>query len=366
MMNNINYFKRIRYEKENISSRPFHNANVSAQTEYLHIESVADFIDSKKKSGEEDQLQKIFNYEKSDREKNCGLGKVYTDEVLEKRNSGYCIHFAKGYESENSVVLEYHLDEKNDVLFDQNYIKVEEGVEAKLVIYYESGDVFGYKNSVLTVDIEDNASLELIRVQALGTKCRSFETVKVHCGYRSKFNNYTMDLGAKVTASSISYYVPKDWAEISAFPLYFVDDDRRMDLEQVLVINGKNSLCEIMAKGAVKDVSRKVFRGNIFLNRHCKRSIGRFSDSNILLNKGVSAHSIPTIMCDEDDVIGEHAASFEPINKNKLYYLTSRGIDELNAKKLIISSAFRPVINMIEEENIRADLEETLDKKLQF
>lgn len=366
MMNNTTYFKRIRYEKENISTRSFHNAKYTMHENYMHVMEMADFIDSKKKSGEEQELQKIFNYEKSDREKNCGLGKIYTDEVLEKRNSGYYIQFEKGYESEHSAVLEYHLDEKNDVLFDQNYIKVEEGVEAKLVIYYESADVFAYRNSVLTIDIEDNASLELIRVQALGSKCRSFETIKVNCGYKSKFNNYTMDLGAKVNASSITYYVPRDWAEISAFPLYFVDNDRRMDLEQVLVINGKNSLCEISAKGALKDASRKVFRGNIFLNRNCKRSIGRFSDSNILLNKGVVAHSIPTIMCDEDDVIGEHAASFEPINKNKLYYLTSRGIDELEAKKLIISSAFRPVVNMIEEESIRLDLEEILDKKLQF
>lgn len=366
-MRNTSYFKRIKYEKEIIAAKPFESPKLEVSSEHLTFLPVHEFVEQKTQAGEGELLERIFNYDKSEREQNCGLGKVYTDEVLQNVNAGHYINFEKGYDNEHSVMLKYHLDEKNDVLFEKTFIEVQEGVKAKLVIYYSSEKaVEAYKNSVITIDIKDHAELELIRVHNLGVECRSFETVKVHTGFKSKFNNYTLDLGSKVNASSITYYVPKDWAEVAAFPLYFVDGERKMDLEQVLVINGQNSLCEISAKGALKDKARKVFRGNIFLNRHCRRSIGRFGDANILLNKGVVAHSIPTIFCDEDDVIGEHAASFEPINKDKLYYMTSRGIDELEAKKLMISSNFRPVINMIEDEAIREYLNNELDARLQF
>lgn len=131
--------------------------------------------------------------------------------------------------------------------------------------------------------------------------------------------SYPIELGSRINASSCVCYVPKDWARALYLPTLFSGYGQKVDLEQVLVFNGKNSYGEIIAKGALKDEAFKVFRGNIFLNS-CKRSIGRFADSDILLNIGTSAHSIPTIMCDEDDVIGEHAASFlQLINSDKLY-----------------------------------------------
>ena len=86
------------------------------------------------------------------------------------------------------------------------------------------------------------------------------------------------------------------------------------------------------------------------------KSIARFSDNTIMLDKTTVGATIPTIFCDEDDVIGEHAASFEAVNKAKLYYLMTRGFDELSAKKLLIEAAFKPVFNRIDDETIREKL----------
>lgn len=83
-----------------------------------------------------------------------------------------------------------------------------------------------------------------------------------------------------------------------------------------------------------------------------------------MLDKNAVAASIPTIFCDEDDVIGEHAASFSAIDAEKLYYLMSRGFDELSAKKLIIDSAFRPVFNAIPDETVRNRLNAEFDTRL--
>jgi len=167
---------------------------------------------------------------------------------------------------------------------------------------------------------------------------------------------YDIQLGAKINGASTSTYMPEEWAEVQIYPLYFADKTRRIDLEQNFIINGKNSLGAITAKGALKNKAHKMFRGNIFLNRGCSKSIARFSDNTIMLDKTTVGATIPTIFCDEDDVIGEHAASFEAVNKDKLYYLMTRGFDELSAKKLIIEAAFKPVFNRIDDETIREKL----------
>ena len=84
-MRNDNYFKRLDYHIQDVPTAPFsgiffHTESKTAQ--YLPIE---DFL----KTCSAEQIAKIFNTEKSPREKNCGLGKRFTDEVQAKRNSGF-------------------------------------------------------------------------------------------------------------------------------------------------------------------------------------------------------------------------------------------------------------------------------------
>ena len=183
-------------------------------------------------------------------------------------------------------------------------------------------------------------------------------------GEKARVTVYDIQLGSAKSGASYSSYMQEDWAEVAIFPLYFVDKARRMDIEHNLIINGKSTLSEIKARGALKNEARKMFRGNIFLNKGCSASIARFSDNSIMLDKHAVGASIPTIFCDEDDVIGEHAASFAAIDKEKLYYLMSRGFDELSAKKLIIDAAFRPVFNAIPDEVIRDRLNAEFDERL--
>ena len=183
-------------------------------------------------------------------------------------------------------------------------------------------------------------------------------------GERARVTVHDIQLGSQKSGVSYSSYMQEDWAEVYIFPLYFVDKTRRMDLEHNLIINGKSTLSEIKARGALKNEAHKVFRGNIFLNKGCSASVARFADNSIMLDKNAVGASIPTIFCDEDDVIGEHAASFAAIDKEKLYYLMTRGFDELSAKKLIIDAAFRPVFNSIPDEAIRNRLNAEFDARL--
>ena len=74
--------------------------------------------------------------------------------------------------------------------------------------------------------------------------------------------------------------------------------------------------------------------------------------------------SIPALLCDEDDVEGEHAASAGQIDENRLFYLMSRGLDEREAKKLIIEASFRPVIEKIPLENLRKLISNEVDRRL--
>ena len=375
----------------------FHTESKTAQ--YLPIE---DFL----KTCSTEQVAKIFNTEKSPREKNCGLGKRFTDEVQAKRNSGFYLkieadkaeydktaadtaahaasdnsdccktasassgtnHAKNRPEAMQDFFVHFTVDAAYSVLFDQSYIDIADNAAARLILYFDTDEkspaLQSYRNGLSSIRVGKHAAVEIIKIQNFADTALNFETVRMDVGERARVTVHDIQLGAQKSGTSYSSYMQEDWAEVYIFPLYFVDKTRRMDLEHNLIINGKSTLSEIKARGALKNEAHKVFRGNIFLNKGCSASVARFADNSIMLDKNAVGASIPTIFCDEDDVIGEHAASFAAIDKEKLYYLMSRGFDELSAKKLIIDAAFRPVFNSIPDEAIRNRLNAEFDARL--
>ena len=388
-MRNDNYFKRLDYHIQDVPAAPFsgiffHTESKTAQ--YLPIE---DFL----KTCSAEQVTKIFNTEKSPREKNCGLGKRFTDEVQAKRNSGFYLKIEadnaeydktesgntqSGKDSGNlsgaggavgqDFFVRFTVDAAHSVLFDRSSIDIADNAAARLILYFDTDEkspaLQSYRNGLISIRIGKHAAVEIIKIQNFADTALNFETVRMDVGERARVTVHDIQLGSQKSGVSYSSYMQEDWAEVYIFPLYFVDKTRRMDLEHNLIINGKSTLSEIKARGALKNEAHKVFRGNIFLNKGCSASVARFADNSIMLDKNAAGTSIPTIFCDEDDVIGEHAASFAAIDKEKLYYLMSRGFDELSAKKLIIDAAFRPVFNSIPDEAIRNRLNAEFDARL--
>ena len=401
-MRNDNYFKRLDYHIQDVPTAPFsgiffHTESKTAQ--YLPIE---DFL----KTCSAEQVAKIFNTEKSPREKNCGLGKRFTDEVQAKRNSGFYLkieadkaeydktaadtaaHAASGNsdccktasassgtnhaknrpEAMQDFFVHFTVDAAHSVLFDRSYIDIADNAAVRLILYFDTDEktsaLQSYRNGLISIRVGKHAAVEIIKIQNFADTALNFETVRMDVGEKARVTVHDIQLGSQKSGVSYSSYMQEDWAEVYIFPLYFVDKTRRMDLEHNLIINGKSTLSEIKARGALKNEAHKVFRGNIFLNKGCSASVARFADNSIMLDKNAAGTSIPTIFCDEDDVIGEHAASFAAIDKEKLYYLMSRGFDELSAKKLIIDAAFRPVFNSIPDEAIRNRLNAEFDARL--
>ncbi len=371
-MRNDNYFKRLDYHIRDVPTAPFsgiffHTESKTAQ--YLPIE---DFL----KTCSAEQVAKIFNTEKSPREKNCGLGKRFTAEVQAKRNSGFYLKIEADKaeydknrpEAMQDFFVHFTVDAAHSVLFDRSYIDIADNAAARLILYFDTDEkspaLQSYRNGLISIRVGKHAAVEIIKIQNFADTALNFETVRMDVGERARVTVHDIQLGAQKSGVSYSSYMQEDWAEVYIFPLYFVDKTRRMDLEHNLIINGKSTLSEIKARGALKNEAHKVFRGNIFLNKGCSASVARFADNSIMLDKNAVGASIPTIFCDEDDVIGEHAASFAAIDKEKLYYLMTRGFDELSAKKLIIDAAFRPVFNSIPDEAIRNRLNEEFDARL--
>ncbi|MEL3907267.1 MAG: Fe-S cluster assembly protein SufD [Treponema sp.] len=365
-MKRNDYFKRLDYHIQDIPSAPFSGLSFCADAQSALYMPIDRFIETVS----QETLAEIFDFSKSPREKNCGLGQHFIAEVYAKRNSGFYLKIEKDKTDERmkDFFVRFAADAAHPVLFDQSYIEVADGASARIILYFDTDENSpapqSYRNGLMSIRIGKGAAVEIIKIQNFADTGFNFETVRMDAGEKSCVTVHDIHLGAQKTGASYSSYMQEEWADVHIYPLYFTDKQRRMDIEHNLIINGKNTAAEIVARGALKNEAHKIFRGNIFLNKGCAASAARFSDNSIMLDKNAVGTSIPTIFCDEDDVVGEHAASFVAIDKEKLYYIMSRGFDELSAKKLIIDSAFRPVFGRIPDETVRNKLNREFDARL--
>lgn len=94
------------------------------------------------------------------------------------------------------------------------------------------------------------------------------------------------------------------------------------------------------AHGVLSGSSKKVWRGTIDLVHGCKGAIGNERETVLLADQGVDNKTIPVILCDEDDVQGNHGATIGHIRPEQRLYLACRGLSDAEIEQLFNVATF--------------------------
>lgn len=134
---------------------------------------------------------------------------------------------------------------------------------------------------------------------------------------------------------------------INTFNNIYLTKNDELDLNYYIkLINPK---CEgyINSKGILNNTSKKNFKGTIDFVSGCKDAIGREEEKVIMLSNDAKNKSLPILLCGEEDVCGAHSSSVGGIDLEKLFYLESRGMDSIDAKKEIILGEFNEILDYL-------------------
>ena len=119
----------------------------------------------------------------------------------------------------------------------------------------------------------------------------------------------------------------------------------------------------MVTKGVLGDSSKSVFTGTIHIAEGAEKTESFQENRNILLSDTASAQSVPNLEILCDDVICGHGSSVGPIEENLYHYVMSRGIEKVEAEKLLIQGFFNEVINEDGWENISEKVSEEIMQK---
>lgn len=287
--------------------------------------------------------------------------------VREHRNCGVSLRVRAGARPEEPVLLSCGLDEENPAAFDVTEIAAEEGSEVTVIMTrFSGGSTAGVHGGLTQLYAGKDAVIRLIQLQTLGDGCVHFDAVSGITAENGEIRLIQAELGGKSALSGAKIALMGKKSRFLLDAVYFGDGERSLDFNYVAEHTGKGTESQLLANGALLDESRKIFRGTIDFKRGAKGAKGRESEYNLLFSPRARNRTAPLILCQEEDVEGQHAATVGRVDGDLLFYLMARGLSELEAKKLVIEARFHPALEQIPDEGLRENLlahvKERLDK----
>lgn len=295
-----------------------------------------------------------------------GMGDGARDFAEDSRSCGVTVRVPDGVKADRPVFLNFRVDEENPSVVDVNTVVAGEGSEVTVVMSYASPrDFAGFHGGLTKLYAGRNAAIRLVQVQLLGDECVHFDDVGAVCGEGARVSVIQAELGGKTAGAGLRAELEGRRSRLDLDAIYFGDRSRTLDINYLARHAGPASRSEIHVSGALLDGSRKTFRGTIDFLKGAKRAVGHESEYTLLFSPKVVNRSAPLILCAEEDVEGQHAASAGKIDRDRLFYLMSRGLSELEAKKLLIEAQFKPVTDRIPDETLRDAISNYVKERLE-
>lgn len=282
-------------------------------------------------------------------EMQTGMGKV-AKEFAESHAAGVkSIRVAAGTKIAEPVILHYNMPE-NVFCVDDNYIYAEADSKLKVIMVYSSAyKNQGFHGSSLKIFTEENAVVEVIQLQVLGSKFYNFSDVGAVVGSKGKIIIKQLDLGAEKNWLGINVTSAAKEGNVELLNLYLAGKKQQVDINYLVQILGEKTEVQIDSKGILLNNAQKTFRGTLDFQRGCKGSVGSEAEDVVLMDENVVNKSIPIILCNEDDVQGDHAASIGEMDEEQRFYLESRGLDEAQIRRMVIDSKISLMENELPE-----------------
>lgn len=288
----------------------------------------------------------------------------YSQFIAQNCNHTLSLEITPQAQPEQPLVLEYELSDTQPTLVEQSVITVRSGADANLIISLRGTGNNLFHAALLKIVLEKDARLTLTKLQSMDSGINLDFTV-VEQDSSSRFEFVQTELGANQTITSCVSTLKQPDAVAKYRTLYIGTQEQKLDFNQSVQMQGKNSVGDILTSGVLFDKAHKVYRGTIDFQKGSHGSKASESESVLLLSNQARNVTVPLLLCVEDDVEGAHAGSTGNFDESAIFYLMTRGLSKEQAQKMLIQAQFLPIVEEIPHQATRQQVWEQVEGRLQ-
>ena len=266
---------------------------------------------------------------------------------------------------ETPIQVVYLASVPHQVMHPRSLIVIGNGAAATVVERYVGliDDVY-WTNTVCEVVVEENARLDIYRVQQESDQ--AYHTATSHAYQRrdSRYSLTTVAVGSALCRHDIEVKLDGTGAECHLYGLSQLSGRQHVDNHTTIDHVKPHCRSWEYFNGIYDQRSRGVFTGRIIVRPDAQGTDSKQTNNNLLLSERARADSQPQLEIYADDVRCTHGATLGPIDEEALFYLQSRGLEVTEARNLLTYGFGVEILNQITIGDLRSELDELLQKRL--
>ena len=301
----------------------------------------------------------------------CGMGQEVTDYVESQAFKSDFYNVPARTKREEPIVVAVSAAQNQCA---NTGIIVREGAEATVVIAAfagdasdggdantgsdANGDALPTSAALTRIVVEAGAKLHLIEMLGVNEGQQHLESVGLEIHQDAAVDVKQYALGGSTIGLGLTANLVGARARLDLNNRYHATHEETLDINHLVRMRGTSTRAQLTESGVLNEAAKKTLRATIDLVRGAKDAQGNEIETVMILGDDVVNKTMPVILCDEDDVAGNHGATIGTVSPEQLDYLAARGLSRQAAEQLFIRALFEDaIINAPEEISHRVAVE---------
>ena len=300
----------------------------------------------------------------------CGMGQEVTDYVESQAFKSDFYNVPAHTKREDPIVVAVSAAQNKCA---NTGVIVREGAEATVVIAAFAGDANASDASasdastsdalptsaaLTRIVVEAGAKLHLIEMLGVNEGQQHLESVGLEVHQDAAVDVKQYALGGSTIGLGLTANLVGARARLDLNNRYHATHEETLDINHLVRMRGTSTRAQLTESGVLNEAAKKTLRATIDLVRGAKDAQGNEIETVMILGDDVVNKTMPVILCDEDDVAGNHGATIGSVSPEQLDYLAARGLSRQAAEQLFVRALFEDaIINAPEEISHRVAVE---------
>ena len=221
-----------------------------------------------------------------------------------------------------------------------------------------------YYSGIVEVDAGENSYVQYGSLQDFDQQTYNYTNKRGDAGTYSTVNWIEGNLGSRLTKTSVSTELNGDSSETKIVGAFFGHDDQHFDLDAKVWHRAEHTTADLVTRGVIDDHDRSVYEGVQDVGPDAWDTSSYQRENTLMLSDESEADASPKLIINNHDTEASHSATVGQVDAETLFYMQGRGLSEQAATDMLVSGFFVPVLDEVEVDELREDLEARIAERL--
>ncbi|MEM8780981.1 MAG: Fe-S cluster assembly protein SufD, partial [Cyanobacteria bacterium P01_G01_bin.49] len=213
-----------------------------------------------------------------------------------------------------------------------------------------------FTNSVTEIWVEDNAQINHSRIQRELKDSFHIGKSAITQNQDSRYTCNEVNLGSKLSRHTLQIWQNGTQTESHLNGLTMIDNQQISDTHTAVCLNHPYGITNQLHKCIIDGNARGIFNGKIFVPKPAQVTNATQLNRNLLLSPKARINTKPELQITADNVKCSHGATISQLEADELFYLQSRGLNETDARHLLIDAFATEILEKIPIDSLRQRL----------